>query len=193
MDLSKFNPWNWFKHEENVDKTRARRPSKHSDQSALPVHDDVFPHHPISQLHQQIDRVFDEALRSFGLRSPDLFTGFPSDLAEASGFSPRLSVSTSEQDYVVNVEIPGMDESDISVETHDGLLVIKGQKQAERESKDRHYVRIEQSYGEFQRVLNLPADANIDQITASINNGVLTITIPHIEASKSNVKKIKVQ
>ena len=68
MNLSKLNPWNWFKHEESGNQIPVKR-SGHGVGSNAFHHDTGL---PVQQLHQQIDRLFDEAFRGFsvpGLRS----------------------------------------------------------------------------------------------------------------------------
>ena len=63
------------------------------------------------------------------------------------------------------------------------VLLVRGEKRQEQESKDGGFHRVERSYGSFQRALNLPTDANQDTIKAAFKNGVLTITMEKREAS----------
>jgi HSP20 family protein len=79
------------------------------------------------------------------------------------------------------------------VELEDNTMIIRGEKNQEKEEKDKNYYRVERSYGSFQRVLSLPEDAAKDDIQATFKNGVLTIKIPRRAMPKANVKPIEVK
>jgi HSP20 family protein len=81
----------------------------------------------------------------------------------------------------------------VEVEVSGDTLKIRGEKKQEKEDKGRDYYAIERSYGSFQRVLALPADAKVDGIDAKFKNGVMTITIPRDESASQSVKKIEVK
>lgn len=188
MNLSKLNPWNWFKHEE----AGTRIPVKRA------VHEPTMPAasrdvmHPVLQLHQQIDRLFDDAFRNFGMpsfRSP-LFE--PPAWPGEAAFRPNLNVSSDDKNYQITLETPGMSASDLSIEVAGDVLTIQGQKQEEKENKDRHFYRIERSYGSFQRTLALPEDSDSDAIQAKLKDGVLELTIPRKSIPEHQVKKIPI-
>ncbi len=86
-----------------------------------------------------------------------------------------------------------MSESDLSIEVKDDMLVIKGQKEAHSENKDKQFYRVERSYGSFQRTLSLPDDANADEINAELDKGVLRLQIPRRESvNKATAKQIPI-
>ncbi len=105
---------------------------------------------------------------------------------------PKLNISSDDHNYNISLEVPGLKESDISIEVKNDVLTIQGAVEAEKEDKDRHFYRIERTYGSFQRTLSLPDDANADDIKASMKEGVLNLMIPRIEVADSEVKKIPV-
>ena len=70
--------------------------------------------------------------------------------------------------------------------------MIKGEKQVEREEKERDFTRSERSYGVFERRIALPADAELDKIHAKTTNGVLTIRVPRGARHESARRKIAV-
>jgi HSP20 family protein len=188
MNLSKLNPWNWFKHEEAGSQIPVKRPASESN---LPVTGQSTVY-PVQQLHQQIDRLFDEAFRSFGF--PSLRSAFepPAWLSQTS-FRPNLNVSSDDKNYHITIETPGMCQSDLSIEVSGDVLTIQGQKQEEKENKDRHFYRIERSYGSFQRTLALPDDADPDAINAVLKDGVLELAIPRKRIPERESKKITIQ
>ena len=69
---------------------------------------------------------------------------------------------------------------------------FRGEKKGESETKDRHYYRIERSYGSFQRVLALPDDCEQSSINASMKNGVLDISIARKALPASATKRIPI-
>lgn len=111
---------------------------------------------------------------------------------EATGMlSPAVDVRETEESYVVTAELPGVDKDDISVEIHDDVLSIRGEKRSEREGeKDkRHWV--ERSYGAFSRSIRVPSGLDDSNLKASFKDGVLTIEIPKPEERKPRTVTIR--
>jgi HSP20 family protein len=111
----------------------------------------------------------------------------------ADWFAPHSEASAGEGSYDITLELPGVSAEDIDVSVHEGHLMIKGEKRAEREEKGRTYYFSEREYGAFQRSFRLPADAQSDKITADFKNGVLTVKVPKVGPSPDRTKRIKVQ
>ncbi|MDE2128881.1 MAG: Hsp20/alpha crystallin family protein [Betaproteobacteria bacterium] len=173
VDLKKWAPWNWFKKEQEAQQ----------DASSLPVTKATAPASvpstaldPLLQLHREVDRLFDDAFRGFGLSWPRL--SWPRVAPEWQGLlRPSLDIQETDKQYRITLEVPGVEEKDIQLTLEDDVLYIRGEKRQEQEHKDAQYHRIERSYGSFQRALNVPADADQDALKASFKNGVLTVTI----------------
>ncbi|MGV8073791.1 MAG: Hsp20/alpha crystallin family protein [Syntrophobacteraceae bacterium] len=182
MDMKKLAPWNWFKKEEE------HRPA------ALPVHHTGQLRHyePFAQFHQEIDRMFDNFFRGFGLPSSGFGTEFTS-LPQAEWLKPTLDIAAGDKEYTICVELPGVDEKDVQLELSEDTLVIKGEKKQEKEEKEKNFYRMERSYGSFQRVLSLPEDAEHEGIGAAYKNGILTITIPRKAGPKKESRQISVK
>lgn len=187
MDIKKLNPWNWFKKEEET--SNGIVPVKRTDdRQAYP---EVNYRHPLAHLHREMDRLFEDTFRGFGL-SP-----FRSDLLssrETGGFlKPQVDVGATDREYTISVEVPGVDEKDVKVEIADNTLTIRGEKKHEQEEKEKNYYRMERSYGSFQRVLTLPGDADQEKIKANFKKGVLTVTLPRKSLPKADVKNIEIK
>ncbi|MBQ7607403.1 MAG: Hsp20/alpha crystallin family protein [Desulfovibrionaceae bacterium] len=105
-------------------------------------------------------------------------------------FLPSLDITSDEKAYTIHAEIPGMSKDDVKLEVHEHTLVLSGEKKEERKDGKTSHV-IERRYGSFERTMTLPDDADIDHITASNKDGVLTITIPRT-AHKENRKAITI-
>lgn len=197
MNLQYLNPWNWFKHEESGMPGQVQVPvRKSSKESDLPS---VYERssHPLGQLHQELDRLVDNVFRGIGLPSSGSSV-FNSPLFDSSnwatntGFRPNLNVSSNDECYEITLEVPGLSESDMSVEVRGDVLTIQGQKQEQKEDKDSYFYRVERSYGTFQRTLALPDDADPDRIQAAMKDGVLSLTIPRSAVQDTQVKKITI-
>jgi HSP20 family protein len=189
MNLQKLNPWNWFKHEESAQEDKAVVPVKRGDYSGSQL---AAP--SLQQLHHEIDRLFDDAFRNFGFpslsRSPLWDQMLGSEFA--SSFQASLNVASDDEKYAITLEAPGLEQKDISLELKERVLVIKGNKQEETEDKEKQFYRIERRYGSFERVLSVPDDGDVEKISASMKNGLLTIQIPRLQTAKSEIKKITI-
>ncbi|MFC1748941.1 Hsp20/alpha crystallin family protein [Pseudomonadota bacterium] len=186
MDMKKLNPWNWFKHEEKQD-NKETIPVKRGDYQQA-----QHPFTNIMQLHREIDRLFGDAFRGLpSLSRTPLWEQMMSDDFVPT-FRANVNVAGDNGQYTITLEAPGMEQNDLSIELKDQALFIKGHKQQEQEEKDQHFYRVERHYGSFERVLAIPDDGNADKISASMKNGVLTVTIPRKELPKSDVKKIEI-
>ena len=151
---------------------------------------------PFESLRREVDRLFEDFDRDFWIspfkRSMASFEplwrgGF--DLAMA----PSVDFVEKDTGYEVSVELPGMDEKNVEVTLANGYLTIKGEKQEEKEEKRKDYHLRERRFGSFERVLQLPESANADKISATVNKGVLTVTIPKKPEAITPEKKIEVK
>lgn len=136
---------------------------------------------PFMSLQREIDRLFDNFTKGF----PALSTGGAAELL------PNLDVTETDKQIEITAELPGLEEKDVQVNLADNVLTIRGEKKAEKEEKDKTYRLVERSYGSFVRSLELPEGVNADAIKASIDKGVLKVTVP--KPAPVQVKKIDVK
>ena len=81
----------------------------------------------------------------------------------------------------------------MKVEIEDGrVLQINGERNVEKEAKDDTWHRVERSSGKFLRRFRLPENAKVDQVKASIENGVLTVTVPKEKVKKPEIKAVEI-
>ena len=104
---------------------------------------------------------------------------------------PPFDLSETEKEVIVKAELPGMDVKDIDIALTDGLLTIKGERQLEKEDKKENYHRIERQFGSFSRSLNLGTKVRSEGIEAAYKDGILTVTLPKVEASKPRRIEVK--
>ena len=110
----------------------------------------------------------------------------------ADFFAPAAEASGATEHYEVDVELPGVAESDINIAVDHNVLMITGEKKHERKEEGRTFFFSERSYGRFQRSFRLPGDADQDKIDATHKDGVLTIRIAKTRPSKPGGRKIEI-
>jgi len=106
------------------------------------------------------------------------------------GWSPDIDISETDNDIIVKAEIPGVNPKDIDISIMDNKLTIKGEKREEKEDKGKSFYRVERSYGSFTRTIDLPSHVITDKVKAKGHQGILEITLPKTE--KTRTKKIPV-
>lgn len=175
MDWKKLSPWNWMKKEQGS--------------SPLPVvRREEVSTNPLLALHQEVDRLFADAMRGFRLSAwPEVAT-----LSEQM-LKPSLDITESEKAYTIRVEMPGVNREDVSVSVEGDSLIVQGEKREEKVREEEHCHYTERSYGSFQRVLALPADADPDGLTARFRDGVLTVTVGRREGAAAETKRISIE
>ncbi len=107
--------------------------------------------------------------------------------------APAVDMTESDKAYEVTAELPGMDEKDIEVKVVDGNLMIKGEKQQEKEEKQKDYYLHERRFGSFERRFQVPEGVDADKIEASFKKGVLTVTLPKKLEAQKPAKRIEVK
>ena len=104
--------------------------------------------------------------------------------APVARFAPRLEVVESEDQFLVNAELPGLEEKDFHVEVHGKVVTLRGEKKSERSVENEGRVWTERSYGEFRRVIELPLEVDGEKASAAFKNGVLSVTLPKVATAK---------
>jgi HSP20 family protein len=131
-------------------------------------------------LHREIDRLFDE---------------FSRDLAPlqqaAANLLPNIDVAETDKQIEVTVEMPGLERGDVEISLEDNVLTIRGEKRMEANRDDKNVYVSERAYGVFLRTIELPPGVDPSSINATMQNGVLKITIP--KPANAEAKKIEVK
>jgi HSP20 family protein len=121
-----------------------------------------------------------------------LFEDFPRGTSNgAMQLLPNMDVAETDKEIELTVELPGLQQTDVDISVNDNTLVIRGEKKAETERKDKNFHLIERAYGTFYRAFELPSGIDPSQITAAMSNGVLKVTIP--KPTQTEPRRIEVQ
>jgi HSP20 family protein len=134
-------------------------------------------------LHREIDRLFDELTNSAGMPGSGGVTSL----------LPSIDVNENDNEISVTVEMPGLERKDVDISLENDILTIRGEKkmEAEKDDKNRNVHLAERTYGVFYRALQLPPGIDPSSVQATMQNGVLRITIP--KPPRSQAKKIEVK
>lgn len=104
---------------------------------------------------------------------------------------PALNVWSSAEGLIVTAEIPGVTAEDIDISIVGETMTLSGSRDPEFDGDEVRYHRRERGCGQFNRTLELPYRIETDQVEATFDKGVLTVTLPRAEEDKP--KKIAVQ
>lgn len=140
-----------------------------------------------SPLERTIDRAFNNVLAGRSQNAPQ----FPS----LRGVHP-MDVIETEKAYELHTDAPGMEPDEVKVEVHEGVLNISGEHKSERKTKDERgkVWRQERTFSKFSRQFSLPQNADPDAISATLDKGVLKVSVAkRPESEKPAPKRITVQ
>ncbi len=95
---------------------------------------------------------------------------------------PRVDIKEEGNTYHVLMDLPGVNKEDVNIMLEDGVLTISGErKSSEEEEKQRCHLN-ERAHGKFSRRFTLQNVIDTEKIEAKIENGVLTVSLPKLEA-----------
>ena len=92
----------------------------------------------------------------------------------------KMDIKENDNEYVINVDVPGVNKSDIDISIDGNNLVISAERNHEKEDNNDKFHRFERSYGKVSRTITLPSNSNKELINASYIDGVLNMKIPKI-------------
>jgi HSP20 family protein len=133
----------------------------------------------------EMNRMFDEM---FG----NLARGSRRQLNGSTEWAPAVDVVTKDGDIVVRAELPGINQEDVDVTFHNGVLTISGVRKAGEEKEGSGYYVRERRYGSFRRSLALPEGTDESKIHARYENGVLELTVEGA-AAVQEPKRIQIE
>jgi HSP20 family protein len=111
--------------------------------------------------------------------------------AEGGNWLPAVDIKETDDALLVHAELPGIRKEDVSIDVHDGVLCISGERKYEKDVKEENVHRIERAYGRFSRSFSLPNSVDGAQAEATMQDGVLEVRLPKKETSKPTSIRIK--
>jgi len=135
---------------------------------------------------------FDE-FKDFSKRFNSLVSEFDKRESSLAGFTPVVNTREGEFAYHVDADLPGVKKEDIKITVKGNVLSISGERKHKKEVNEKDYHRVETSFGKFERSFTLPDGSDVENITASNEDGVLEVVIPKLKTETQKVTKIEVK
>ncbi|MBN2467077.1 MAG: Hsp20/alpha crystallin family protein [Deltaproteobacteria bacterium] len=131
-----------------------------------------------------IDYVFSEAWGQYPA---------PRKVMGAGKWSPPVDIHEDPENIVVKAELPGLTKKDVSIEVKNNILTISGRRTQEDPREDTNYHRIERAFGSFCRSFMLPDSVGEENITATVKDGILEITLPKARKKQPEIVSAMVE
>ena len=139
------------------------------------------PFEDMVRLQREVNRLFEDNGRG-GRANPEH--------ASARTWAPAVDIHEDADSITVKADLPGLRQEDIDIELHGDTLTLKGTREFTDTQRKDSYVRVERSYGQFQRSFTVGVPVRADAVSASYKDGVLEVTLPKSEETKP--KKVTV-
>src|ERR1700752_405779 len=118
---------------------------------------------------------------------------FPTNLTRAfddegigrGAWAPSVDIYENKDQIVLEAELPGMKQEDFDLSIANNVITLRGERKFEKTDETDNYHRVERSYGSFTRSFTLPQTVSAEGASAEYNNGVLRVTLPKREETKS--------
>lgn len=107
-------------------------------------------------------------------------------------WNPSVSTREGQNAYHIDIDLPGVKKEDVSVNVKNGYMTICGERKKNEEYKSDKELKIESSYGRFERGFNLPDNADLENIRADTSDGVLEVVIPKLDIPDTDTRKIDI-
>ena len=135
----------------------------------------------VAQLREQVNRLFEQSL-----------TRGSQQAASANTWSPAVDIFETDELIGLRMEVAGVPVESIDIQLTGDTLTIRGERKLER-SEEQQYLRVERSYGPFQRAFTLGIPVDQQAVHAACYDGVLEITLPKRAEAKPRQVKISVE
>ena len=140
------------------------------------------PFREFSVLQDRMDRFFEDIF--------DDGVGFGTWGLGSTQFLPAADMYEDDNSLELRLEVPGVDEKDLEISIHDGVLNVKGERKLQANEKNENFVCQERAYGKFSRSFTLPNSADPEHVDANYVNGVLHVRLG--KRAEARPKQIKV-
>jgi HSP20 family protein len=122
----------------------------------------------LTEFSEQLDRL-EEVLEAASLG--------PSRVEKGYVWTPAADVLETEQEFLILLELPGLELADVTVEAKAGDILVWGERRMERDQDQGAYHVLERSYGPFARRFTLPREADLASVRATLKDGLLTLAV----------------
>jgi HSP20 family protein len=120
-------------------------------------------------LQERLNRLFDETLGRERLFDPPAAHG---------SWVPTADVVETAEEYIVEVELPGVEREDFTLHVHGDEILVRGERRPRGHARPEAFHRVERRHGPFARAVRLPEPVDGERITAELADGVLRVAVP---------------
>jgi HSP20 family protein len=138
------------------------------------------PFREIESMRQAMDRWMDE--RGFNNLG---------NSASNQNLSLAVDVHETENGYELNASLPGVKPEDVEISVNKDVVTIRGRTEQNEERQQGNYIYRERHAGSFQRAVRLPDQVNAEQVEASLEHGVLKVTLPRLQQATQRRIQVK--
>ncbi len=135
----------------------------------------------LSSLSSEVDRLFNSF--PFLAGSEDRF----------DGSVPAVDLYHDKESVLLRAELPGMKKEDIHVSLHEDVLTLSGERRQEKQHDEKGALRSERFFGKFERQFTLPVRVDSSRVSATYEDGILTVTLPKAEEAKPRQIEVSVK
>lgn len=129
------------------------------------------PNRTVRDLQREVDSIFDQ------------FFGRGDNADTSAVWAPSTDLTETDDAFELRMDVPGMSTEDIKINLQNNTLTVSGERAREQTRDDEDRVRVERVFGSFHRTFTLPDAVDPEDIEATYDDGVLTISVPKTEAS----------
>ena len=141
------------------------------------------------RVHRQ--PVFDLPFRfGFDRDFEDLFTGLLGGTEQVARV-PRINVAENKEQYLISAEVPGITREELKISVQDGHLTLSGERKSPDHPEEANWLRSEINVGRFSRTLPLPGEVKVEEISAELKDGILTLVLPKSEKARAREISVK--
>ncbi|TLY14934.1 MAG: Hsp20/alpha crystallin family protein [Nitrospirae bacterium] len=141
------------------------------------------PFRELEEMSNRLNRLFER---------PTLRTGNGKEALTVADWVPSVDISETDTEYLIKAELPEVKKEDVKVTLQDGVLMIQGERQQEKEEKGKKFHRVERSYGSFVRSFTLPDYVDNTNVKAEFKEGILNLHLPKSERAKPKAIEVRV-
>jgi HSP20 family protein len=133
------------------------------------------PFRDLRTLQEEVNRLF----------STNMTRPFGDEGIGRGAWNPSVDIYENKDQIVLEAELPGMKQEDFELTVENNVITLRGERRFEKFDDADNYHRVERSYGAFTRSFTLPQTVSSEGATAEYSNGVLRVTLPKREETKS--------
>jgi len=137
----------------------------------------------INKLRRDMDRLFYRLWDDFSVPL----------MSTSARETPFIDITETEDNLIINAEIPGIEPEDLDISVTEDILTIKGEMKSEISQDKGNYRRMERRYGAFSRTLQLPCKVKTEDVKARYKKGILHIALPKCKPDTPRQVKIRIK